>query len=241
MSFPTKLWIPSPPLRTLNILFPETMRAAFYGAAGSPLDSTTIDLCLSLFPWGKFRRRKSAVKLHTLLDLRGGIPANVYGTGGQVHDANILDQLLPEAERFTCLIAVMWTSLACMFWPKLAPSSSLAPKRICSSTVATHVPSNDRQDCAATKPFCWPECELRSAKQSRKNILLNLTGLHYLDSSGIGELARIYVNVVKQGGAMKVIGLTPKVEEVLKITHLSQIFQEFPDEQSALRSFPAVS
>ena len=77
-------------------------------------------------------------------------------------------------------------------------------------------------------------------KQSRKNILLNLTGLQYLDSSGIGELARIYVNVVKQGGAMKVIGLSPKVEEVLKITHLSQIFQEFPDEQSALRSFPAV-
>ena len=74
----------------------------------------------------------------------------------------------------------------------------------------------------------------------RKNILLNLSGLQYLDSSGIGELARIYVGVVKQGGAMKVIGLTPKVEEVLKITHLSQVFQEFPDEQSALRSFPAV-
>ena len=78
-------------------------------------------------------------------------------------------------------------------------------------------------------------------KQKRKNILLNLTGLLYLDSSGIGELARIYINVAKQGGAMKVIGLTPKVEEVLKITHLSQIFQEFPDEQSALRSFPAAS
>src|SRR5271157_5768844 len=56
------------------------------------LDSTTIDLCLSLFPWGKFRRRKSAVKLHTLLDLRGSIPTNVYVTGGQVHDVNILDQ-----------------------------------------------------------------------------------------------------------------------------------------------------
>jgi Domain of unknown function (DUF4372) len=61
------------------------------------LDSTTIDLCLSLFPWGKFRRRKSAVKLHTLLDLRGSIPTNVYVTGGQVHYVNILDQLLPEA------------------------------------------------------------------------------------------------------------------------------------------------
>lgn len=76
-------------------------------------------------------------------------------------------------------------------------------------------------------------------KEQRKNILLNLSGLMYLDSSGIGELARIYVAVVKQGGVMKVIGLTPKVEEVLKITRLSQVFQEFPDEQSALNSFPA--
>jgi anti-sigma B factor antagonist len=76
-------------------------------------------------------------------------------------------------------------------------------------------------------------------KAQRRNILLNLSGLAYLDSSGIGELARIYVGVVKQGGSMKVIGLTAKVQEVLKITHLSQIFQEFPDEQSALQSFPA--
>lgn len=77
-------------------------------------------------------------------------------------------------------------------------------------------------------------------KQNRKNFLLNLSGLHYLDSSGIGELARLYVAVVKQGGVMKVIGLSSKVEEVLKITHLSQVLQEFPDEQSALRSFPAL-
>jgi anti-sigma B factor antagonist len=75
--------------------------------------------------------------------------------------------------------------------------------------------------------------------RQKKNILLNLSALNYLDSSGIGELARIYVAVVKQGGAMKVIGLTPKVEEVLKVTHLSQVFQEFPDEQSAMRSFSA--
>jgi len=73
--------------------------------------------------------------------------------------------------------------------------------------------------------------------QKRNNIVLNLSQLGYLDSSGIGELARIYVAVVKQGGTMKVIGLSAKVEEVLKVTHLSQVFQEFPDEQSALRSF----
>ena len=67
------------------------------------LDSTTIDLCLSLFPWGKFRRRKSAVKLHTLLDLRGSIPTNVYVTGGQVHDVNLLDELFLEAGAFYLL------------------------------------------------------------------------------------------------------------------------------------------
>jgi len=61
------------------------------------LDSTTIDLCLSLFPWAQFRRRKSAVKLHTLLDLRGSVPTSVYVTSGAVHDVNILDELVPEA------------------------------------------------------------------------------------------------------------------------------------------------
>lgn len=66
-------------------------------------DSTTIDLCLSLFPWAQFRRRKSAVKLHTLLDLRGNIPTAVYVTGGQVHDVNLLDRLALEAGAFYLL------------------------------------------------------------------------------------------------------------------------------------------
>jgi len=61
------------------------------------LDATTVDLCLSLFPWAQFRRRKSAVKLHTLLDLRGSIPTVVIITGGQIHEVNILDQLIWEA------------------------------------------------------------------------------------------------------------------------------------------------
>src|SRR6266849_4649642 len=67
------------------------------------LDSTTIDLCLSLFPWAQFRRHKSAVKIHTLLDLRGSIPASVYVTGGQIHDVNLLDELLLEAGAFYLL------------------------------------------------------------------------------------------------------------------------------------------
>jgi anti-sigma B factor antagonist len=69
--------------------------------------------------------------------------------------------------------------------------------------------------------------------------LLNLSSLQYLDSSGIGELVRNYMSVVKQGGTMKVVGLGPKVEAILRITQLHQVFQEFPDEQSAMESFPA--
>ena len=75
-------------------------------------------------------------------------------------------------------------------------------------------------------------------KEGRKNIVLNLGALDYLDSSGIGELARSYVSVVKKGGAMKVVGLSAKVEEVLKITQLFRVFPEFPSEEQAVHSFP---
>lgn len=64
------------------------------------LDATTIDLCLSLFPWAKFRKNKGAVKLNTLLDLRGNIPTVVSITHGKVHEINILDQLVFEAGAF---------------------------------------------------------------------------------------------------------------------------------------------
>ena len=64
------------------------------------LDSTTIDLCLSLFPWASFRKRKGAVKLHTLFDVRGDIPAYAVITPGSVHDVNILDYLFIEAGTF---------------------------------------------------------------------------------------------------------------------------------------------
>jgi hypothetical protein len=64
------------------------------------LDSTTIDLCLTLFPWAKFRKRKAAVKMHTLLDLHGNIPTFISITDGKVHDVNILDEILPEAGAF---------------------------------------------------------------------------------------------------------------------------------------------
>jgi hypothetical protein len=63
-------------------------------------DSTTIDLCLSLFPWAQFRRRKGAVKLHTLIDLRGNIPCFIHISPGKLHDVNALDHLPIEPGAF---------------------------------------------------------------------------------------------------------------------------------------------
>lgn len=64
------------------------------------LDATTIDLCLSVFPWANFRTTKAAVKLHTLLDLRGSIPTFIHISDGKMHDVNVLDLLIPEAGAF---------------------------------------------------------------------------------------------------------------------------------------------
>ena len=64
------------------------------------LDATTIDLCLSVFPWANFRQTKAAVKLHTLLDLRGNIPTFIHISDGKLHDVKVLDELLPEPGAF---------------------------------------------------------------------------------------------------------------------------------------------
>ncbi len=64
------------------------------------LDASLIDLCLSVFPWALFRSTKSAIKLHTLLDLRGSIPSFIHISDGRLHDVNVLDILLPEPGAF---------------------------------------------------------------------------------------------------------------------------------------------
>ena len=64
------------------------------------LDSTTIDLCLTMFPWAPFRPTKAAIKLHTLLDLRGAIPSFIHISDGTWHDVKVLDILIPEAGAF---------------------------------------------------------------------------------------------------------------------------------------------
>jgi len=77
----------------------DPLGAELQGSAYA-LDSTTIYLCLAIFPWARFRERKGAVKMHTLIDLHGNIPVFICVTDGKVHDVNILDQIVPEAGAF---------------------------------------------------------------------------------------------------------------------------------------------
>jgi hypothetical protein len=93
------------------------------------LDSTTIDLCLSLFPWAKFRQHKAAVKMHTLLDLHGNIPTFIRITDGKVHDVNVLDDILPEAGAFYVLDRGTSISNDYSCSRSVRHSSSFAPKR----------------------------------------------------------------------------------------------------------------
>jgi hypothetical protein len=100
------------------------------------LDSTTIDLCLSLFPWAKFRKRKAAVKMHTLLDLHGNIPTFISITDGKVHDVNILDEILPEAGAFYVLDRayvdferLYWFTLSAAFFVVRTKSNVLIQRR----------------------------------------------------------------------------------------------------------------
>ena len=87
------------------------------------LDSTTIDLCLSMFPWALFRSTKAAVKMHTLLDLRGTIPSFIHISDGKLHDVNVLDLLRPRRAPSTSWIEAIWTSSASM--PCTRPARSL--------------------------------------------------------------------------------------------------------------------
>jgi len=87
-------------IQQATTLYADEPFAGELQAAAYALDSTTIDLCLSLFPWATFRRRKAAIKLHTLLTLQGNFPTVIIVTPGSVHDVNVLDQLAWEAGSF---------------------------------------------------------------------------------------------------------------------------------------------
>src|SRR5450432_142179 len=127
------------------------------------LDSTTIDLCLSLFPWAKFRKHKAAVKMHTLLDLRGNIPTFIRITDGKAHDVNILDEIIPEAGASTLWIAPTSISSASTCLRFRPPSSWCAPKRTFCSIAAIPIPSTRTAASAPTTP----SSSLLSGRQRR--------------------------------------------------------------------------
>jgi hypothetical protein len=105
------------------------------------LDSSTIDLCLSSFPWASFRSSKGAVKLHTLLDLRGSIPAFIHISDGKLHDVNILDELTPEPGAFYIMdrayldFARLYVLTLCASFFVLRAKSNLQCKRLYSHSV----------------------------------------------------------------------------------------------------------
>ena len=116
------------------------------------LDSSTIDLCLSVFPWALFRKTKSAIKLHTLLDLQGRIPAFIHVTHGKVGDVRILDLLLPEAGAFYVWIAPISTSGACAHSTGPTASSSFAQRRTPAFDGAIPDRSTRGRACSAIRP-----------------------------------------------------------------------------------------
>jgi hypothetical protein len=86
------------------------------------LDASTIDLCLSVFPWAPFRSTKAAIKLHTLLDLRGNIPTFLHVSDGKLHDVNVLDLLVPEPGAFYVMDRGYTTSNGCIACTRPAAS-----------------------------------------------------------------------------------------------------------------------
>lgn len=87
-------------IQTARALYASDSFAVELEQTAYALDTTTIDLCLSVFPWARFRQTKAAVKMHTLLDLRGNIPTFIHITDGKMHEVNVLDILAPEAGSF---------------------------------------------------------------------------------------------------------------------------------------------
>jgi hypothetical protein len=118
------------------------------------LDSTTIDLCLSLFDWAPFRSTKAAIKLHTLLDLRGAIPAFIHISDGKLHDVNVLDILLVEPNAFTSWTGAIWTSRGCTQCIRPELSSSHAPSRTWMRGACIRIPPTGPAESSAINASC---------------------------------------------------------------------------------------
>jgi hypothetical protein len=119
------------------------------------LDSTTIDLCLSLFPWATFRQRKGAVKLHALVDLRGNIPCFIRITNGKTHDVKILDQLPIEPGSFYVMDRGYVDFKRLYRFTTNAAFFLHVPNLAWIVEVEAAVPSIKRLDCVATRQLFW--------------------------------------------------------------------------------------
>jgi hypothetical protein len=115
------------------------------------LDSTTINLCLTLFPWAKFQKQKGAVKMHTLLDLRGSIPTFIRISDGKLHDVNVLDEICFEVARSMFSIGATSISSACTGSRSALRSSSYAPNGTCCSSADTLGRWTRARGCAPTR------------------------------------------------------------------------------------------
>jgi len=141
-------------------------------------DSTTIDLCLSLFPWARFRKRKGAIKLHTLLDLRGSIPSFIHMTEGRMHDVRILDDLPLEPGSFYILdrgyldFSRLYTLHQHRVFFVIRAKSNLQSRRIYSRAVDKTMDLISDQTIALTGPKSktdYPEHLRRVRFYDRKN------------------------------------------------------------------------
>ena len=120
------------------------------------LDSTTIDLCLALFPWARFRSRKGAVKMHTLLDVRGSIPTFIEVSDGKTHDVNILDQILPEAGSFYVMDRAYVDFERLHVLQLSRRSLSCARRRACGCAAVTLIRRQREPRCFRIRRSCWP-------------------------------------------------------------------------------------
>jgi hypothetical protein len=152
-------------------------------------DSTTMDLCLSLFPWAHFRSTKTAVKMHTLLDLRGNIPSFIHISDGKLHDVNALDLIVPEAGAiyvmdrgyvdFTRLYVLHQAGAFFVTRAKSNPRVKPVGMPQCASSVFRPDGSDDRRNCRSDDQAGWALYEARvprappagafSGRQDRKN------------------------------------------------------------------------
>ena len=165
------------------------------------LDSTTIDLCLSVFPWARFRQTKAAIKLHTLLDLRGNIPTFIHISDGKLHDVNVLDELIPEPASFYVMdrgyldFARLYTIDLCAAFFVIRAKANFQFRRIYSHPIDKDTGLKCDQTIALTGPHTskdYPE-KLRRIKyhdaQTNKTLVF-LTNSFTLPALTIAQLYR---------------------------------------------------